>query len=135
MNQNGSPYRINNMLIEPSADLYDRIINRISREQKLMILKRRLILRSAGLLLSSFVFIPLTFKLYADIVQSGLMQFLSLLSTDLNIVMANVGDYTLTLLESAPIVSLPLALSAMLAVIFYIAKLEDAYSDYKKIEI
>lgn len=63
------------------------------------------------------------------------MQFLSLLSTDLNIVMANVGDYTLTLLESAPIVSLPLALSAMLAVIFYIAKLEDAYSDYKKIEI
>ena len=100
-----------------------------------MRLKRRLILQSAGLLLSFFIFIPLVLKLYYDFAKSGLMQFLSLLSTDFNIVMANIGDYVLTLLESAPIVSLSLALAAMLAVIFYIAKLEDVYSDYKKIEI
>jgi hypothetical protein len=42
----------------PSADLYDRVINRINREEKLRMLKRRLILRSFGLLLSFFAFIP-----------------------------------------------------------------------------
>lgn len=135
MNQNGSLYRINNMLIEPRADLYDRIINRINREEKLTRLKRRLILQSSGLLLSFFIFIPLALRLYADIAKSGLMQFLSLLSTDFNIVMANIGDYALTILESAPVVSLSLALAAMLAVIFYIAKLEDAYVDFKKLTI
>ena len=135
MNQNGSLYRINNMLIQPRADLYDRIINRINRQEKLTRLKKRLILQSSGLLLSFFIFIPLAIKLYADIVRSGLMQFLSLLSTDFNIVMANIGDYTLTILESAPIVSLSLVLAAMLAVIFYIAKLEDAYVDFKKLII
>lgn len=100
-----------------------------------MRLKRRLILQSSGLLLSFFIFIPLALRLYADIAKSGLMQFLSLLSTDFNIVMANIGDYALTLLESAPVVSLSLALAAMLAVIFYIAKLEDAYVDFKKLTI
>ena len=46
--------------------------------------------------------------------------------------MANLGDYALTMLESTPAFNLGLALSAMLAVIFYVAKLGDAYTDFKK---
>lgn len=123
------------MLIQPRADLYARILSRLDREEKLMKLKRRLILRSLGFLLSFLLFIPLAARLYADMAGSGLAQFFSLLFTDFNIIMANLGDYAFTLLESAPIVSLSLALAAVLAVLFYVAKLEDAYSDFKKLTV
>ncbi|MDP2736898.1 MAG: hypothetical protein Q8O59_03950 [bacterium] len=123
------------MLIQPRADLYDRVINRISREEKLMILKKKLILESFGLVISFFVFIPLTLKLLSDIAKSGLTQFLSLLFTDFSIVMSDIGNYVLSLLESTPALSLSLVLAALLATIFSLAKLTDSYSDFKKIII
>ena len=100
-----------------------------------MILKRRLIIESFGLVMSFFVFIPLTIKLLADIAASGLTQFLSLLSSDFGFIMANIGDYLLTLLESTPVLSLSLALAALLALVFSSAKLADSYSDFKKITV
>lgn len=123
------------MLIQPRADLYDRIINKIDREERRIILKRRLIIESFSLVVSFFVFIPLTMKLLADITASGLTQFLSLLFSDFAIVMANIGDYALSLLESAPVLSLSLSLTAMLALVFSLAKLADSYSDFKKIAV
>lgn len=135
MNQNGFIFRINIMLIQPSVDLYDRIINRISREEKIMLFKKKLKLEFFGLILSFLVFILLALRLYFDIAKSGLIQFFSLLFTDFSIVMANIGDYAFTLLESTPAFSLALALSALLTVIVYIAKLEDAYADFKKLII
>lgn len=122
------------MLIQPKADLYDRVINRINREEKLMILRKKLILESFGLIMSFFIFIPLTLKLLSDIAKSGLMQFLSLLFTDFAIVMANIGDYVLSLLESTPVVSLSLTLATLLVLVFTTAKLADSYSDFKKIK-
>lgn len=121
------------MLIQPKADLYDRIINRISQEERVNILKKRLILDFFGLVLSLTAFIPLTIKLFSDMAYSGLTQFLSLFFTDFSIVMANIGDYVLGLLESTPAVSLALVLTTLLALVFYAAKLADLYSDYKKI--
>jgi len=135
MHQKGVFNRIKYMLIQPKDDLYGRIINRINHEEKLMILKRRLILRSSGLLLSIFVFIPLAFKLFSDIVSSGFSQFLSLLFSDFSIVMANIGDYTLSLLELTPALSLSLSLAALLSLVFYLAKLADSYVDFKKLTI
>lgn len=123
------------MLIQPKADLYGRIIKQINYEGKLLILKRRLILRSAGFLLSVFALIPLALRLFSDIAQSGFPQFFSLLFSDFGIVMANIGDYVLSLLELTPVTSLSLALAALLALVFYLAKLVDAYSDFKKIII
>jgi membrane associated rhomboid family serine protease len=49
--------------------------------------------------------------------------------------MANIGDYVLSLLELTPALSLSLALAALLALVFYLAKLADSYSDFKKIII
>jgi len=135
MHQKGAFNRIKYMLRQPSADLYDRVINRINHEEKLMILKRRLILRSSGLLLSVFLFIPLALKLLSDIVSSGFTQFLSLLFSDFSIVMANIGDYIFSLLELMPALSLSLALAALLSALFYVAKLADSYVDFKKITI
>ncbi len=123
------------MLYQPSTDLYDRVINRINREEKLMILRKKLILESFGLVLSFLIFISLSIKLLSDIAKSGLTQFLSLLFTDFAIVMANVGNYVLSLLESTPALSLSLALAALLALVFYLAKLADSYMDFKKLII
>jgi hypothetical protein len=123
------------MLHQPSADLYDRVINRINREEKLMILKKKLILNFFGLIISFFIFIPLTLKLLSDIAKSGLIQFLSLLFSDFSIVMSDIGNYILSLLESTPALSLSLTLAALLAIVFSMAKFADAYSDFKKIII
>ena len=117
----------------PIADLYDRVINRINREEQLVILKRRLILRFTGFIISFPAFIILGWKLLADLAASGLTQFLSLLTSDFNIVMANLSDYIFGLLESAPALSLSLALAALLALVFNLAKLADSYGDFKKI--
>jgi hypothetical protein len=123
------------MLTQPKADLYDRIINRINNEEKLIILKRKLFLRFFGLFLSVFALVPLIFRLFSDIASSGFTQFLSLLFSDFNIVMADIGDYVLSLLESAPALSLSLTLAALLATLFYTAKLADSYVDFKKLII
>ncbi|MFH1583476.1 MAG: hypothetical protein ABIB72_04165 [Candidatus Falkowbacteria bacterium] len=123
------------MLIQPSADLYDRVINRINREEKLMILRKKLMLESFGLVMSFFVFIPLTLKLLSDIAESGVTQFLSLLFSDFSIVMSDIGNYVLSLLESTPALSLFLTLATLLVLVFSMAKLADSYSDFKKIII
>jgi hypothetical protein len=123
------------MLTQPIADLYDRIINQINREEKLIILRRRLIIEFFGSVLSLFIFIPLTIKLLSDIAKSGLAEFLSLLFSDFGLIMTNIGDYLLTLLESAPVLSLSLALAALLALVFSLAKLADSYGDFRKIVV
>lgn len=123
------------MLSQPKADLYDRVINRINQEEKIITLRKRLILRSAGLLLSVFALVPLAFKLFTDVANSGFSQFSSLLFSDFSIIMANIGDYVLSLLELMPALSLSLALTALLSVIFYAAKVADVYADFKKIII
>ena len=123
------------MLIQPKADLYDRVINRISREEKLMIIKRRLILQSSVFIMSFFIFIPLSLRLSVDITKSGLTQFLSLLFTDFSVIMANIGDYVLSLLESTPALSLSLTSAALLVLVFAMAKLVDSYGDFKKLTI
>lgn len=66
---------------------------------------------------------------------SGFMQFLSLLFSDFNIVMANIDDYIVSLLELTPTLTLPLSLAALLSVLFSVAKLADSYVDFKKLII
>jgi len=135
VNQNGSLFRINIMELTPKADLYDRVIKRINREEQLMLLKRKLILQASGFFITLPAFLFLGQKLLVDLADSGLSQFLSLLISDFNIIMANLGDYALTLLESAPALSPFLALSALLVFVFNLAKLTDSYRNFRKIII
>ncbi|MDO8676335.1 MAG: hypothetical protein Q7K16_01650 [Candidatus Azambacteria bacterium] len=117
----------------PSTDLYDRIINRINREEQFIILKKRLILSFFCFFISFPAFLFLGWKLLTDLSNSGLAQFLPLLLSDFNVVMVNLGDYVLGILESAPALSLSLTLTALLALVFNLAKLADSYGDFKKI--
>ena len=123
------------MLIEPRADLYDRVLNKINQEASLATMKKRLILNLSGLILSVAAFIPLALKLLADSAETGLTQFLALMFSDFSLVMANIGDYFLTILESTPIVSLAFVLTTLLALVFYVAKLTDSYVNFKKLAL
>jgi len=123
------------MLIEPRTDLYDRVLNKINQEASLATMKKRLILNLSGLILSVAAFIPLALKLLADSAETGLTQFLALMFSDFSLVMANIGDYFLTVLESTPIVSLAFVLTTLLALVFYTAKLTDSYVNFKKLAL
>ncbi|MFH1255341.1 MAG: hypothetical protein V1667_02655 [bacterium] len=121
------------MLIQPKADLYDRVVNRINREEKIAEIKIKLIFRFFGLLLSCFVLVPLSFMLFSDISESGFLNFLSLICSDFSAVMLNTGDYILSLLEIMPLPSLIFSSVSLLVSIFFLAKLADCYVDFKKI--
>jgi len=120
---------------EIPAGLYDRVVNRINYEEKTAVLKRRLILRSFALILSFFAFFPLALRLFYDVANSGLRQYFYLLFSDFGLVVANLGDYILTLAESTPMLSLSFASATLLASVFFSAKLADAYADLKNLKL
>lgn len=117
----------------PSLDLYDRIINRINYEKKLLRLKRRLFWFSSGLLVSAAVLVPLAQKFYADLAQSGLPQTFSLLFSDFPAVKNNLNDFVFSLLEAVPAASAGLALSVLLIFLFNLAKTYDFWLDFKRV--
>ncbi len=135
MNQKGSFFRIYSMYQEPSADLYDRIIKRINYEQGLAFIKRKLFWHFIGLLASLILFIPLGYKLFIELNQSGFIQSFSLIFSDFQIVMFNLSDFSLSLLESLPAFSLTLMSIALLAMIFYMSKFVSSLFDFKKFHI
>jgi hypothetical protein len=94
----------------PSADIYDRIINKINYEHKLQALKKKMITNTCGLLLCLIVFIPVFARLHTEIIQSGLIQFILLIFTDFKMITTYFGDYIWSILNSVPVVSSSLAL-------------------------
>ncbi len=121
------------MLIQPKADLYDRVINRINREEKIAEIRIKLVFRFFGLLSSCFALAPFSFMLFSDISESGFLNFLSLIYSDFSVVMSNAGDYILSLLEIMPLPSLIFSSVSLLVSIFFLSKLADCYVDFKKI--
>ncbi|MDO8600802.1 MAG: hypothetical protein Q7R73_04360 [bacterium] len=91
---------------ELPADLFERIIARIHEEERLLSLKKRLILFSTTIFVSVGGFIPVVSILRQEFAQSGFLQFLSLMFSDFGAVMANWQDFGLALLESLPIMGM-----------------------------
>ncbi len=114
--------RIKSMNEKPSADLYDRVINRINYEHKLLLLKRKLFGYLAGFTVSLVAFIPLFSRFHQDIVQSALPQFFSLFFSDFHGVIANGVDFFWVILESIPASSAALTLLALTAFVFSLIK-------------
>ncbi|MDD5527657.1 MAG: hypothetical protein PHO56_01630 [Patescibacteria group bacterium] len=114
----------------PSPDLYDRVINRINYEHKLLLLKRKLFGYLAGFTLSLIAFVPLFGRLHQDIVQSALPQFFSLIFSDFNSVISNLGDFFWLILESIPAASAALTLLALTAFVFSLVKVFYFWSEF-----
>ncbi|MFA6919416.1 MAG: hypothetical protein WC244_04925 [Patescibacteria group bacterium] len=92
--------------LEPPQALLGHILLRLENEKKLVVLKRRVAFFSVGLIFSVLALIPAFQLVWNGISSSGFVQFLSLLFTDSEIVMAYWQSFALTLLESLPALSI-----------------------------
>jgi hypothetical protein len=99
--------------IEPPAYLYEKIMKRIHKEERLLVL-RRVILFSITLTGSVVAFFPSFNMLISDFNQSGFLHFLSLTFSDFSIVATYWKSFTIILLESLPALSLALFLAVLL---------------------
>jgi ABC-type multidrug transport system fused ATPase/permease subunit len=91
---------------ELPAGIFERIVARIHEEERLLSVKKRLLLFSTAIFISVGAFIPALSILRQEFAQSGFLQFLSLLFSDFGAVAANWQDFGLVLLESMPAMSI-----------------------------
>lgn len=90
-------------LIEPPADLFDKIIAAIKREKELQRTKKILI-SSFSLLIASFVAMPFSFNFFIEQLRnSGVIYFISIVLSDFKVFLSFWQDFTLAILESLPI--------------------------------
>jgi len=102
---------------EPPVGLLAKILERINQEKRLLTLKRRLAIFSAGLIGAIILFIPALKGVIAGFAESGFTQYFSLLFSDAEIVLAYWQNYVFSLLETLPVVSLILFLAIILAIL------------------
>ena len=91
---------------DPSPALAGRIIDRIRKEERFLVVRRRLVLGALGLLIAAPLAVLAVNKLIADSAAAGITSFLSLLATDADMVLGNFGIFSSALLESLPLTSL-----------------------------
>ena len=89
----------------PKKDLLERVLFMI-RNEEYREAKRRLVGYLSVSVISFLSLIPSAIYLYAAIIQSGFLSFLSLLITDSAAIKSFFGDYLYTLGESMPILEL-----------------------------
>ena len=117
---------------EPPAGLFEKVMNRIQKEQQLLTLKRRIVIFSAGLMGSvvSFVF---AFRMaQTDIIKSDFLRFFSLIFSDFGIATHYWQNFAMALLERLPAISLVLFLSCLLV---FVGLLRHLLRDIKLILI
>lgn len=88
----------------PPAHLFEKIMVRIHKEENRR-LRFRIFAFSVGLLGSLVALIPSFQYLQVNFSESGFVTFLTLVFSDLKIVIANWQNFSLALLESLPIMS------------------------------
>lgn len=93
----------------PPKDLLSKILNRI-KEERLLVIKRRIIFFSLGAVGSVFAFIPALSAARTEFDQSGIVQFFSLLFSNPSFISAFWEDFTLLILESLPVLSVAVIL-------------------------
>lgn len=107
---------------KPSEELFDKIIMRIQKE-KLISAKRRIALFSLGIAASLAALIPIFEMLKTNLSQSGFLQYFSLIFSNPGTVLKYWGDFTLSILESVPMLSLAAFLTIILALLEFLKML------------
>lgn len=92
--------------VSPPAHLFHRITDRIRSEEKIMTLRRRAVCFTFAFGVSVIAFLGACVALQSVLVQSELLQVLSLLFSDPEAVLVNWRDFGLFVLESLPALSL-----------------------------
>ncbi len=100
--------------------LFEKIMARIAAEKLLLSAKRKMILIYFGIAgsLAGFYF---AFKAAREgIIESGFLQFLSLIFSDFSVVVSNWQTFALSLLEAIPVVSLAMIFAAIFSFLIFI---------------
>ncbi|TSC78965.1 MAG: hypothetical protein G01um101433_25 [Parcubacteria group bacterium Gr01-1014_33] len=100
---------------EPPAGLFEKIIARIRKEERLLIIKKRILLFSSGVFVSAGACIPALIGFRQEFAESGFFQFLSLMFSDSAAIGAHWQDFLLAILESLPVMSISALLAILLA--------------------
>lgn len=100
----------------PSAPegLLDKIMDGISRQQRSFISKLKLAIFSLGLVGSLTALFPVFKMVQSSMAETGFFQFVSLMFTDSQYVVSYWQNFTMSLLQSLPVINLAI----FLAVIF-----------------
>lgn len=96
-------------------DLFDKIMARIHKEEKMLVIKRRIVLFSLSILFSGAAIMPIFNMVWKGFIESGFFKFLSLIISDTGIVILYWQEFTMSLLESLPISGLILLSFVILA--------------------
>jgi hypothetical protein len=100
--------------IEPPAYLLNKIMSRIEKEERLLVLKRRIFaffIATAGLIASLF---PALGALRSTLAETGFSEYLSLLFSDPAIVLGYWQNFFATLLETFPVAEVAVLLLIIL---------------------
>jgi hypothetical protein len=116
---------INQDLIEVPTDLFNKIMLRIDKQKRCMVI-RRFSLISGFLLLILVALVPVWRSFQFDISQSGFDQYISLLFYDFNFIITEWQNFSLSLLESLPIIS-TIELLSVVFVLLLVIKSEFKY--------
>lgn len=111
---------------EPPTGLLAKVMARIHEEERLMSVRRRLILFSTAALTSAGALIPVINTFQGEFAQSGFSQFSSLVFSDFGSVIANWQDFGLTILESLPATSIIALLITTLVFLWSLKHLTQA---------
>lgn len=131
MQKNTSQFTGSREAADPSADLFIKILKRIERERRLQLIKK-LVLVSFSFVVSVGLGGMVWRSLMAELVRSGFLSYLSLAYYDLSLIEAHWHEFTLSLLESLPALTLSgfliLLLSALLSLRFLVRYLNLVWS-------
>ncbi len=100
--------------IKPSKGLLEKIIIRIREEKKQKSARRRFAIFSIGSIASITAFIPAFRAANAAIIESGFVEFFSLLFSDTTIVAAHWKNFGLSLVETIPVTNIIILLTTIL---------------------
>lgn len=100
---------------EPPEGLFNKIMSRIRREQRLTIVKRRLVFLAVLLIGSMTALVPAWQTMRAGFIESGFINFVSLLFSDASAVLAYWQNFAWAVLESLPTMGMIMFLAAAFA--------------------
>ena len=93
--------------------LADKVINRLHQERRLMIIRQRIIIWGITTASSALVLIPTFRMLQVNLIDSGFLQFFSLLFSDSKVILSYWDAFAWSLLEALPVMSLVLFLAIL----------------------
>lgn len=115
MHQNAFLFRIINSTAMNEENLLVKIMARIQQEKKIMELRKRLIFFSFITIGSAITLAPAFNALRLELAQSGISQYLSLLFSDYSTVIILWQEFTLSVLETFPVMTVIVFLAAVFA--------------------